>query len=371
LRIYRNPIALVSDFDALGDDGVRGVLELGTEGIYRLFEGGGVEASTTAELEVTDVNGDIQTLFQIPVTVRGEVLGEGVPAVVAFETLATVSEIESKFRKDNSVFVSKNGNDATGSRNRLDLPFLTVGAAETAAQSGDTIMVFPGDYSSEILEGKNGVFYDFLPGAIGPEFSVSSTVTIGGRGTCKLLETASTPTVNFREMNTVQYASIQGGSVSLGRVGSYIEIGEGTLTIRGISQSHTGASFPPIEISGPANLILENNRHQSTQQNGTIVEILDGWAGSLIARNCTFVATNAGTDGATKGIDVQGTVTGEIQLKDCTFVTAFTGGGDAHSISSTNAIDVQVQGTLNQTHAPDSNVTLKGGASITDTNITA
>src|SRR6202795_4572016 len=32
-----------------------------------------------------------------------------------------------------------NGNDGTGQRGRLQLPFLTLGAAKTAAQSGDTV----------------------------------------------------------------------------------------------------------------------------------------------------------------------------------------------------------------------------------------
>lgn len=47
----------------------------------------------------------------------------------------------------NTVYVSKDGNDVTGERNRLDKPFASVIAANTAAQFGDEILVLPGDYT--------------------------------------------------------------------------------------------------------------------------------------------------------------------------------------------------------------------------------
>jgi parallel beta-helix repeat protein len=63
----------------------------------------------------------------------------------------------------NSVFVAKNGNDSTGTVGRLDLPFLTIGAALAAASAGQTIMVYPGDYElSSSLNLKNGVNFYFL-----------------------------------------------------------------------------------------------------------------------------------------------------------------------------------------------------------------
>lgn len=46
----------------------------------------------------------------------------------------------------NSVFVSTNGNDATGTRGRIDLPFLTPVAAKVVAVAGDTIFVNRGNY---------------------------------------------------------------------------------------------------------------------------------------------------------------------------------------------------------------------------------
>ena len=48
---------------------------------------------------------------------------------------------------DNTVFVMKNGNDSTAQRERFDLPFLTVEAAVAAANNGDTVIVYPGQYT--------------------------------------------------------------------------------------------------------------------------------------------------------------------------------------------------------------------------------
>jgi hypothetical protein len=64
----------------------------------------------------------------------------------------------------NSVFVAKNGDDATGLRNRLDKPFLTCGAAKAAALAGDTVYVFAGVYDEKNLL-KDLVNWQFFVGA--------------------------------------------------------------------------------------------------------------------------------------------------------------------------------------------------------------
>jgi len=56
------------------------------------------------------------------------------------------------------------GNDSTGVAGDLSKPFLTLLAAQAAASSGQTILVYPGTYSSVPL-GKNGVNWYFMPGA--------------------------------------------------------------------------------------------------------------------------------------------------------------------------------------------------------------
>ncbi len=65
----------------------------------------------------------------------------------------------------NMAFVSKNGDDSTGLIERLDKPFLTIGAAQAAVTTGYTIHTFPGFYSEGNL-GKDGVNYYFEDGYI-------------------------------------------------------------------------------------------------------------------------------------------------------------------------------------------------------------
>ncbi|MGK3945876.1 hypothetical protein ABK046_46965, partial [Streptomyces caeruleatus] len=47
----------------------------------------------------------------------------------------------------NSLFVSKSGNNATAVRGDLVNHYLTIASALAAAQSGDTVFVFPGTYT--------------------------------------------------------------------------------------------------------------------------------------------------------------------------------------------------------------------------------
>lgn len=109
-----------------------------------------------------------------------------------------------------------NGSDPIASRGRMDLPFQTLAAAQTAAAAGDTIVVLPGTYQASDL-GKNGVNWFFMTGAIvqwpsGTEksiFKITSTMSfsVGGYGeflnedsganSCGLDISASTGTISF------------------------------------------------------------------------------------------------------------------------------------------------------------------------------
>ena len=61
---------------------------------------------------------------------------------------------------ENVIWVTKSGNDTTGQRNRIDLPFLTITAAEAAAVAGDVIMVGPGVYNEQRI-GQSGTMLTF------------------------------------------------------------------------------------------------------------------------------------------------------------------------------------------------------------------
>lgn len=61
-----------------------------------------------------------------------------------------------------TIIVSKNGSDATGTRNNWTKPFLTIQAAINAALPGDTICVMPGAYPESLTLQSNveiGAFY--------------------------------------------------------------------------------------------------------------------------------------------------------------------------------------------------------------------
>jgi len=49
------------------------------------------------------------------------------------------------------VWVAKNGNDTKARRGRIDLPYLTIQAALTAALAGDTLLVAPGTYAENLV----------------------------------------------------------------------------------------------------------------------------------------------------------------------------------------------------------------------------
>ena len=423
IRIFKNPIALIdSNFTNIAGSGIRGALNLGTEGIYELL-GTSTSASTTIELELTDASGDIQTIFQAPLTITGEVIGQGVTGVAAFNSYATTAEIVAGFEKDNTIFVAKNGSDATGTVGRFDLPFLTGNAAEDAASSGDTIIVFPGDYSGEsALGGVDGVTYQGLDGAILPSFNVTTAITVKGSGLCQSVEIDNASCVlDLDRMNTVANASCLNGTLTLGNVGGNIttvngtskckdingiasctggtqniygditgsadcEVGtqnifgsvgsfifnsDGNQNIFNSTQSHDGTTWPPIELQFGANLTIKNSRSESTELDGEVVNIANNWSGTLKMIDCELVTENADTNSQTIGIQYGTSVTGNVQLKNCTIITAEDGTGTAKSIDAPSAQTVYIQGSLNQTHDEDADITFEGGSTITNTNFTA
>lgn len=68
------------------------------------------------------------------------------------------------------LFVDPNGNDSTGVRGNMNLPYLTLEAAKSASTTGDTIYVFPGTYTVTTTDteglAKDGIAYYFSPKTI-------------------------------------------------------------------------------------------------------------------------------------------------------------------------------------------------------------
>jgi hypothetical protein len=318
----------------------------------------------------------------------------------------------------NTIFVAKTGTDTRTGLDDHDIrkPFLTVNAAQAVAVSGDTIMVFAGDYSAETaLGGVDGVAYVGQLGATLPAFNVTTGITIYGSGLAQSLTcNHASAVMNFARMDTVTFifcilgiqtagnagtiiaseGGIQtagnagtaigcdGGIQTVGNAGTYIACGDGIQTAGNAGtyiecesgvQTVTHANFTstdrPVRLSGSGSLTI-TGRVESTESNGVIVDISNNWSGTLNAVDLDLTATTVATNGATKGINYGTGVTGNVQLKNCTIITAKNGTGTAKSIDAPAAQAVYVQGSLNQTHAVDSDITLAGGAAITNTSFT-
>lgn len=154
----------------------------------------------------------------------------------------------------NTLFVSKDGNDSTGTRERSDLPYLTIGAAVTAASSGDTIIVYPGDYTATArIPIESGINYTFLG---------KGTVTLGTGVTGGLFKNATSTTANciinapgwnftvtdnsqviFYQINAGETTFIFNEVNHIATTGSAqcIRVEAGTCHVRGNKVTHMGA----------------------------------------------------------------------------------------------------------------------------------
>lgn len=131
----------------------------------------GVTADTYQPLDA-----DLTAIAGLTTTSFGRGLLTETSAATARETLVVG-------RVDSSLYVDlANGNDSTGTRERADLPYLTLAAAKAAATSGDTIYVRPGAYTCSASLAKNGVNWHFAAGASVTFASDVSTVGIWDDG---------------------------------------------------------------------------------------------------------------------------------------------------------------------------------------------
>ena len=282
----------------------------------------------------------------------------------------------------NTIFVAKNGTDTRANLDDHDLskPFLTCTAALAAATSGDLIVVWPGNYSTEsALTGADGVNWEIKEGAISPSFLVTIAISfkvygdVGGYFRvantladveCKghVVGFAHCTAGKLKIGSSGGYIKADGGNLTCGNFGTFAEITYGgSLTIEGA----TMISDAPPPIGGllymsnnqatPCKLTIRNSRIESTYENVTLIRSANTTAAEIIIDNTTLIAKNAGTDGATIGISLFGDAN-STQLKNCTVITAQNGTGVAKCIDATSAQTVYIQGVLNTTHVFDANI---------------
>lgn len=264
----------------------------------------------------------------------------------------------------NAIFVAKNGSDTRTGLDPHDIgnPFLTCTAALAAASSGDTIIVFPGSYLFEsALAGADGVDWIFLQGVATPAFNVSGAFSFNIHGAITDGFTVSNSSANIKVFGNNQVAA------SLGP----FTVSAGEVTFQNIIFNASGiGATNTFDISGSSDLTFKNCKFTNPTSGATIINIANSWSGSFIAKNCDFIATTVATNEATTGILYGTSVTGSVQLKDCTIITAEDGTGTAKSIDAPSAQTVYVHGDLNVTHDIDSDITLSGGDINIDTNFT-
>lgn len=97
VRLFQNPIAFInSDWtnftDASGNKGIRGSLNLATEGVYDSLDSN-ESFQSTLELELTDSSGNLQTIFQAPITILADVIGLGSSASAGLPSAIPTSAV--------------------------------------------------------------------------------------------------------------------------------------------------------------------------------------------------------------------------------------------------------------------------------------
>lgn len=354
IRIFKNPIALIdSSWSDISGNGIRGSLSLGTEGIYDLLaDQDSVES--TIELELTDADGDVQTIFQVPITITGEVIGEGVTGVAEFESYATGSQLVDAATRSNYIIVSAaDGSDTSGLREREDLPFATPSAAFAVATANDVIVIRDGNFSNDTETLPDSVTVAVNPSAIGPICSTTATrqAILVGAFSGITHEGTGTITLGAVDMN---FVDIQGASGS-------VSISNSKIAARDIETRNA------IQITGGCDVKIDNCRITSEDAGEAAIEV-STFTGSVLLTDCEIKSGVATGTFAADALEIVSTLTGSVQIKDCTMIGTSTGTYLAEAIKADTACTVQIQGSLSSNVDVSSTVTLSGGMLQTNSN---
>ena len=179
---------------------------------------------------------------------------------------------------NNTLFVSKNGNDGTALPDRWDLPFLTINSAQAVAGAGDTIYVFAGNYNEGVNDViKTDVKYWFELGAIltcntkcVADFGLAKNIDVDGAGSFVVTAlnfgegvvtmTNSASTLRFRGVSVTGVANgfslIDGATFDV-KVGTITVTNQYAIDIRGNIEGRI--SFDEIDNSSTAIAIQLRN----------------------------------------------------------------------------------------------------------------
>jgi hypothetical protein len=267
-------------------------------GAYDTFTGGTVSSLTATTISAT-------TYQNLPsdITITGGTYSSGTATftnntggtftVTGFTTSPNLSKI---------LFVDPNGNDSTGTKGNMNLPYLTLEAAKSASTSGDTIYVFPGTYTvtTTATEGlaKDGISYYFSPKTIinkattGDIFRADSFIygfNVYGYGNFN--KTTNTGSI-FSSSNILVYGSVTAyGSLV---AGSGYTTGLKTTTTNG---SGTGAVVNVTSVNAGGGITaLSISNAGATYKVGDVITIVGGVTPATITVTTIVADFNSDAD---------------------------------------------------------------------------
>lgn len=208
---------------------------------------------------------------------------------------------------ENTLYVAKNGNDSTGTRNDLTKPYLTIAGATADASLQDCIYVFRGSYTETSVDTfGTGLFYYLEPNVevindttpLIQDSSGAKTITIFGYGNLTCLVQ---PTINLN--NALSNLRLQCNNISSGNrimlfEGNKLQIDCQDISNQGAGLTYAGSSaesyinFNRCVMSGTSTTTLLFSHSQGTLRfNGNYYE--QNYArsgGSPITTNMTSTA---------------------------------------------------------------------------------
>ncbi len=169
---------------------------------------------------------------------------------------------------DNTVFVTKDGVDATGLRERLDRPFLTIAAGLAAALTGDQIVIGPGTFAEVTL-------------VIPPAFT-SLSIIGSGKATTFITTAAGNGItaaggVGVQLLTLKNFALGIAGAASAVQINSLSPIPYNTLRIENVLL--VAAAGESLQINGCVDYYFENL---------TCSHAFNNFLSTGIARGCQF-----------------------------------------------------------------------------------
>ena len=273
-----------------------------------------VPKSAWGEFSSTDVG-----LIYFAITANTQIAGANVYLDNINLTLAEINQPPPPAATfvSNTVFVDViYGSDATGVREDFSRPFATAAAAQTVAQSGDTIEFRPGTHTFSSSLGKDGLTYEVTDGAIlttssGNMFSdsggnVSFDITGRGKfylagGSGKIGHFSGSGVINFdvKEIYSsadswlIEYAS--GGSVS------------GTIRYQKLTHLYTGGTNNAFVNRGTGLMVVNFDYSDigGTLGNGANIQFFGNRVDAVYSHVNAAVFSGHGVTG---GIPIEATI---------------------------------------------------------------